>query len=191
MTMREAGDGKKEKGSLRWKNATARTRLLSQAEDFRFSRLRRVSGLESYSRTPAASPAAAMSANFVPDSNCDLRKSTSSNPFCDLRGCGADETVVFSPVPILTASLSVPTLNTCNSQNARKISYDPRRGTTVAIPAIDPDRETWRTSTDFLLSVIGFAVDLANVSTLSSVIRELRQTLRLFRNPTRWLPIFK
>ena len=28
---------------------------------------------------------------------------------------------------------------------------------------VDPDRETWGKKADFLLSVIGFAVDLANV----------------------------
>jgi len=30
-------------------------------------------------------------------------------------------------------------------------------------PTEDPDRETWGKSVDFLLSIIGFAVDLANV----------------------------
>jgi hypothetical protein len=69
----------------------------------------------------------------------------------------------------LTSSTSVPALLCVkeDKNEKRKSSHQPTPtplATFIDSVIPDPDRETWNKKVDFLLSVIGFAVDLANVS---------------------------
>lgn len=119
-------------------------------------------------RVSASITSHTMSNKLSHEAVSDVRKSVSSN-FCEVKVNGPEGRTLMPSNATLSASISVPALNSCYNANRENLwrasQSDPRRGTTVAIPTIDPNRETWRTSTDFLLSVIGFAVDLANVST--------------------------
>ena len=72
----------------------------------------------------------------------------------------------------LTTSTSVPALLSIREDKSekRKTSHQPiptPLATFMDSCIPDPDRETWNKKVDFLLSVIGFAVDLANVSIFS------------------------
>lgn len=77
-----------------------------------------------------------------------------------------------STTATLTTSTSVPALLSIKDDKSekRKTSHQPTPtplATFMDSCIPDPDRETWNKKVDFLLSVIGFAVDLANVSIFS------------------------
>lgn len=94
-----------------------------------------------------------------------------SLPFPEFRvhpPTNAATTLTTTTAPTLTSSTSVPALLSIQDKNEKRKSSHQPTPTPLSnfidsvIP--DPDRETWNKKVDFLLSVIGFAVDLANVS---------------------------
>lgn len=121
-----------------------------------------------------------MSASFRHKSDCSVQKSMSGSHFCDpepgdpISAVGQDRLEESSlPRPthppssnFMTTSISVPvSLTVKEIREARASSF---QGTGLPLDSLDPleeevGRETWNKKLDFILSVIGFAVDLSNV----------------------------
>lgn len=126
-----------------------------------------------------------MSANFRHKSDCSVQKSMSGSHFCDPEPAGEEgengekvgmESSLLKPslkgihphsaTNLMTTSISVPaSLTVKEIREARASSF---QGTGTPLEQLDqPDgevgRETWNKKLDFILSVVGFAVDLSNV----------------------------
>lgn len=122
-----------------------------------------------------------MSASFRHKSDCSVQKSMSGSHFCDPEpgelncdhGHNVEESALLKPaIPsptanFMTTSVSVPaSLTVKEIKDIRASSF---QGTGLYLDQLDEEagRETWNKKLDFILSVIGFAVDLSNVRFLS------------------------
>lgn len=117
-----------------------------------------------------------MSASFIHNHDCveNVPKSISGSHFCkenDAKKSAAQKSSAQLNTPSssnLASSVSVPISLMANSKvtvttPSSSSSGNAEPETAVTIVAETVDRETWNKKVDFLLSVIGFAVDLANV----------------------------